>query len=288
LKKLDKNPIIFIPGFMGSMSDEIIPGTGEWRFGMAYWIYQPFITNLEKMGYRLNQNLFLCFYDWRKKNHSIVVDYLIPIIEKVKEKFAGNKIDLICHSMGGIIARTYIQGDYYECNIDKLIMIGTPNKGALDAYYFWTTGTVMPHKKVEKNLNHIILKGYMWLWQKLFGISFGIDNIAALHEAFPSIGEMIPSLDYGGVLYYKGSLGQWEVVPRRYMVYHNRLLDQLNRDAHLIKHGIGEINCIIGTNFYTPDNQLQSLTNYRPNAFAVNEDNVQFMQVKNSLKNLLV
>jgi hypothetical protein len=25
------------------------------------------------------------------------------------------------------------------------------------------------------------------------------------------------------------------------------------------------------------DNQLQSLTNYRPNAFAVNEDNVQFM-----------
>lgn len=41
-----------------------------------------------------------------------------------------SKVDIVGHSMGGLIARTYIQYPYgYKNNVRKLIMVGTPNHG---------------------------------------------------------------------------------------------------------------------------------------------------------------
>lgn len=53
---------------------------------------------------------------------------LKDLIEIVKQRTNKPKVDIIAHSMGGLVARRYIQifgGD----DIDKLIMISTPNKG---------------------------------------------------------------------------------------------------------------------------------------------------------------
>ena len=44
-------------------------------------------------------------------------------------------VDIVGHSMGGLVARSYIQSDFYdEGSIDSLLMLGTPNHGAVDAY----------------------------------------------------------------------------------------------------------------------------------------------------------
>jgi pimeloyl-ACP methyl ester carboxylesterase len=43
--------------------------------------------------------------------------------------------DLICHSMGGLVARTYIEGENYRGGIERLIMLGTPNRGTRWAAY---------------------------------------------------------------------------------------------------------------------------------------------------------
>ena len=46
--------------------------------------------------------------------------------------FSAGKVDLVCHSMGGIISRLYLQnnyGNYYNGDINKLITINTPHSG---------------------------------------------------------------------------------------------------------------------------------------------------------------
>ncbi|WP_207652827.1 hypothetical protein [Anaeromicrobium sediminis] len=58
-----KIPLIFLPGLFGSISDVIVPGTGNWSFGVSKYVYDPFILVLESLGYELNKNLFIAFYD---------------------------------------------------------------------------------------------------------------------------------------------------------------------------------------------------------------------------------
>lgn len=50
------------------------------------------------------------------------------IIEKTKEATGSEQVTIIAHSMGGLVTRRYLQV-FGENSVDKLIMIGTPNKG---------------------------------------------------------------------------------------------------------------------------------------------------------------
>lgn len=128
--KIRKTPIIFIPGLFGSMSNIIIPGTGNWNFGLSAFIYEPFIMMLESIGYERNQNLFICFYDWRQRIAFSTQKYLLKTITYVK-KFTGcDKLNLVCHSMGGLLARSYVQSEEYENDVEQLIILCTPNAGS--------------------------------------------------------------------------------------------------------------------------------------------------------------
>lgn len=50
------------------------------------------------------------------------------IIELIKYRTGKDKVNIVAHSMGGLVARKYLQ-EYGEDNVYKFIMIGTPNKG---------------------------------------------------------------------------------------------------------------------------------------------------------------
>ncbi len=53
---------------------------------------------------------------------------LEEMISWVKKATGADQVDIIAHSMGGLVARRYIQV-FGEDSVDKLIMIGTPNHG---------------------------------------------------------------------------------------------------------------------------------------------------------------
>ncbi len=53
---------------------------------------------------------------------------LKELIEMVKSNTGASKVNLVTHSMGGLVAREYITL-FGEESVDKLILIGTPNKG---------------------------------------------------------------------------------------------------------------------------------------------------------------
>jgi pimeloyl-ACP methyl ester carboxylesterase len=58
----------------------------------------------------------------------------VKLLEKhlsaLHETFPGIRVDLIGHSMGGLIARAYVEGNAYAGDVDHLIMVGTPNNGS--------------------------------------------------------------------------------------------------------------------------------------------------------------
>jgi triacylglycerol esterase/lipase EstA (alpha/beta hydrolase family) len=95
-----KTPIVLVPGLFGSMSDKIIPGTGNWSFGLAGMVYEPFVLMLEAMGYRRNHNLFICFYDWSQRIEHSAFQYLTKVIDLAKQHTGADQVNIICHSMG--------------------------------------------------------------------------------------------------------------------------------------------------------------------------------------------
>ena len=80
------------------------------------------------------------YYDaFRKEDRYVVVPTksesidtyalrLKDIMELVKERTGKPKVNIIAHSMGGLVARRYIQ-IFGAGDVDKLIMVATPNKG---------------------------------------------------------------------------------------------------------------------------------------------------------------
>jgi len=68
----------------------------------------------------------------------LYANYLADEIRLVREQEAASEVDIVAHSMGGLVARAYIEnGDFpsnlygtsYQDDVRKLVMLGTPNHG---------------------------------------------------------------------------------------------------------------------------------------------------------------
>ena len=84
--------------------------------------------DLESAQYSLNKDLFYFPYDWRL-NLDNSKDLLNTKIEEIKAQTGYSKVNIIAHSMGGLLTKDYINS-YGKNSIDKLIFVGTPHLGA--------------------------------------------------------------------------------------------------------------------------------------------------------------
>ncbi len=71
---------------------------------------------------------------------------LAEVIDKIKDCTGAKQVDIVAHSMGGVVSRDYIQE--HEGNVRKLVMLGTPNKGGL-----YNLGSVASSSFVSKKLS---------------------------------------------------------------------------------------------------------------------------------------
>lgn len=71
------------------------------------------------------------YYDITTKNPTIddLSTYLSTVIDSVISCGGGNKVDIVAHSMGGLVARNYIRMGDNQKKVGKLIVLGTPNHG---------------------------------------------------------------------------------------------------------------------------------------------------------------
>ncbi|MGN7469102.1 lipase/acyltransferase domain-containing protein [Brevibacillus sp. SAFN-007a] len=224
-----KVPIVFVPGLFGSMNDQIIPGTGDWSFGLARTAYEPFIRMLEQMGYRLNKQLFVAFYDWRRPIGISAEHSLVPVIQWAKQATGASYVNLVCHSMGGLVARAYVQGDTYQNDVDQLLAFATPNAGSPISYCYWAGGKLPRTVPGKRNVLEIYMNVYLAYLEQ--GKPF--KRVQAIQRHFPSLLDLVPSADYGEYLLEKKN-GAESFVPYSRMVVKNHYMDLLNSTMELI------------------------------------------------------
>jgi triacylglycerol lipase len=59
----------------------------------------------------------------------------LELREFLRRRVRGGRIDLVCHSLGGLIARTWLQLLGGARRVDRCIMLGTPQRGTYNAYW---------------------------------------------------------------------------------------------------------------------------------------------------------
>jgi pimeloyl-ACP methyl ester carboxylesterase len=140
-------PVILLPGMMGSSIGEYSPYPKlplTWPAPNLH-IHWPGYTGWKDLkSYFLTSgfNVFECPWDWRMKISHAYKRYLIPKINEALSVSTTGKVHIVAHSMGGLVARAYIQGDKYadRNDVDKLVMVGTPSLGSCNPYYIWEGG----------------------------------------------------------------------------------------------------------------------------------------------------
>jgi pimeloyl-ACP methyl ester carboxylesterase len=60
-------------------------------------------------------------------------DGLAAVVDRVRQTSGADKVDIVAHSQGGLVARQYVRFDGGADHVDNLIMLGTPNHGINDA-----------------------------------------------------------------------------------------------------------------------------------------------------------
>lgn len=129
------------------------------------------------MGYVKNTNFFIFPYDWRKdvRENQNTLDSLV---EQAKTASGQTKVNLVVHSMGGLIAHNYIANPIKAAKVNKLIELGVPHLGTVDSL---------------KTLRYGSWLGYDF---RLFMLGIPPSETKDVSQNLPSFFELMPSSKY--------------------------------------------------------------------------------------------
>jgi pimeloyl-ACP methyl ester carboxylesterase len=162
VSNVGKPPVLILPGMMGSTTS----GIGRFDTGATPFLPShtaranelrilngvPVPQVIAGAGFNLlrnelidaGYNVILVPWDWRKtldtKSLDNAIDlYLRPALRNAKDPNGDGvidfpKVDVVAHSMGGLLVRSYIQSSWYDEDIRRFAMVGTPNQGSLNSY----------------------------------------------------------------------------------------------------------------------------------------------------------
>ncbi|MGF7398212.1 esterase/lipase family protein [Thermoanaerobacterium thermosaccharolyticum] len=240
-----RRPLVFVHGIFGSIYVPTLVGKA-WGFGPAGYIYDSFINNLKTLGYTEGKNLFICYYEWWKDIPECV-NTLMSKINEAKIKNNCDKVDVACHSMGGLLLRSYVQGDFYRNDVDKIIFLSSPHYGAANAYYAWEGGAVPPDN--DEDFLNILLRGFIWAIGKIKGEK---DELMIIRKYIPSIKCLLPTHEYGNYV-FKYPIKNNKILFKNilYMKEQNDFLNELNYSIDRLYERANEIYVFSGNGIYT-------------------------------------
>jgi len=206
-----KNPVIFIPGIMGSRLydptgtliwieyslkltklgewmrienalivknneiDQVLVPENEREYGAMGPIGYPYKKIIDLLCNEFpDRGIYFFSYDFRqsKSNSS---DLLHQQIENILQKTGGSKVDIVAHSLGGLVVSTYLK-TYGDEHIRKIITAATPYEGTPDTLNTALTGELT-----------YVPAGWLEAVTKL---------TKEVRTSFPSTTELIPTNSY--------------------------------------------------------------------------------------------
>lgn len=182
-----KNPIIIIPGFLGSWNKEAILHNqtinyDQWTVPQFVKEYDAVKQTLINLGYRENKDFYVFAYDWRNSVETSV-DNLNHFIQS---KNIDGKFNLVGHSLGGIIARIYGQ-KYGIDGVNKIITVGSPHQGTALIYKAVEAGEISQNDSL------------MWLALKIILTlnkeKFETDK-ETINSSFPVLKDLFPTYNF--------------------------------------------------------------------------------------------
>ena len=155
------------PDFYGGRPSRIKVG-GPIRQVQVAWVvqdvYQGMINKLQSLGYLENVLLFYYPYDWRK-DWSHTDSDLAAKIDAVLQTTHMDKVILMAHSTGGLVARNYLL-HYGTAKVDQLITMGTPYLGSpLIAKYLEAGDDMKAH--IQPSETWWLAQNFLGLYQLL-------------------------------------------------------------------------------------------------------------------------
>lgn len=180
--------VIVIPGVTASWNRDALLNCkltnyeGNWELiDKAHDIYDPLINSLDQAGWHVT----LYPYDWR-----------IPINENVnalktfinEQLILNEKINIVGHSMGGLLGQAYLIQEQDNAKTDKLLTVGSPHSGALSAYPTWSAGNIKS--------NDPLWKFYLTLLLKRCSVKSNLTDRDAVQTYFKSTRNLLPTFSY--------------------------------------------------------------------------------------------
>lgn len=130
-------PVIIIPGILGSWEKD-----GEWVLDPIAHTYDNLIDTLLANGYVEDKTLFRFGYDWRNSNIT-TAQLLSDKVQEIRGSCNCEYVDIISHSMGGLVTAEYIkEADPETDGLDQIFYLGVPFYGSPSAYKTWEGGVV--------------------------------------------------------------------------------------------------------------------------------------------------
>ena len=172
--------------------------------------YRPIIETLTRFGgyaratpgtraKKGERRLYVFSYDWRQDN-VVSVRALHRLIEAVQRDYDDPdlRVDLVAHSMGGLIARYYLRfgtrdvldGGAHPISMDgaarvrKLVLLGTPNLGSVNSLNAFLTGEPVGLGRIAPRTLATMPSGYQLFPHPLARWLIDLDGRARNDELF--------------------------------------------------------------------------------------------------------
>jgi len=209
-------PVVVLPGFGGSFSFRLLSDKAKnewWLNPIGTASYRYFVKSLILNNYFHDKDFFWGFYDWRTTSQENE-NRLENIIDEALSKSGHSQAHIVAHDLGGLVARSYVQGGNFRDDVDRLVTAGTPHLGASEIYPIWEGGELLGDRE-PVNL-------YLWYLEALKG---EWNNLYFIRQNFPSLGQMMPIYDF----LEKGSGGK--LICHKDQKERNQFLEDLAADG---------------------------------------------------------
>ena len=181
--------IILLPGMFGSWNSEAVLHNisvpqSAWKIPSVVKEYDGVTKTFDNLGYKIGEDFIVFAYDWRSCIEK-TADELKAKIDSIQST-SSSPIYLVGHSLGGLVARTYLQ-KYGTSAVQKIVTVGSPHQGVARTYTAVSGGELDQENTLK------------WLGEKLVlqinrnGVQ---PDYKVLQEKLPSLLDLIPTYDF--------------------------------------------------------------------------------------------